>query len=125
MVSENIKEAKEKYRDKNAGTPIPVKKPSNIIGGKLTRQELFELENKPKTAKELIIDRFICFLPILAGIIALLEYMYIPNYKNNYASYTYVYFIGILITLVLIAFAASFFNKAVFYKLLYNRHQGL
>jgi len=120
MVSENIKEAKEKYQDKNAGAPIPVKKPSNIIGSKLTRQELFELENKPKTAKELIIDRFICFLPILAGIIALLEYMYIPNYKNNYASYTYVYFIGILITLVLIAFAASFFNKAVFYKLLYK-----
>ena len=86
----------------------------------LTRQELFDLENRSKTKTELLLDRFICLLPVLSGIIALLEYMYVPNYKNNYASYTYVYFLSVLTSLALLGFTGSFFNKQLFYILLYK-----
>lgn len=64
---------------------------------KLTRQQLRELEEKEKTKGQQLLDRFIVISPILCGIIAILEYMFIPNNSANSNPYTYLTFVVILI----------------------------
>lgn len=86
----------------------------------MTREELRELERAPKTDKQIFLDRLICCLPILIGILAVLEYMYMPNYKNNTGTYTYVWFMTLLIAVVLVVFVVSLFKKNVFYQLRYK-----
>ena len=86
----------------------------------MTKEELQELENKPKTKKEIFMDWFICILPIICGIAAICEYLYVPNYKNNTGTYTYVIFLGILVVCLLIFALVSIKNKKAFRTLRYK-----
>lgn len=86
----------------------------------MTREELKELESAPKTKKQNVLDRFICFFPIIIGLLAIVEYLYVPNHKNNTCTYTYVWFLGILIVIVLVLFLISLKNKRVFDRLRYK-----
>lgn len=89
----------------------------------LTERELKELEAAPKTKLDNILDRVICFLPVLMGAIAILEYMYVPNAKqaSTYeTTYCYVIFIGALIAIALSMFIASIFSKRAFDYLRYH-----
>lgn len=83
----------------------------------LTAEEIFEMEAKPKTRKDIIIDYIISFLPILAGILSLLEYYFIPNFEGKKNTHVYGAFMMILIAIPLVMFVFSFFNK--------NAHRNL
>lgn len=92
---------------------------------KLTRQQLRELEEKEKTKGQLLFDRFMVILPILCGIIAVLEYMLIPDNSPNSNPYTYLTFVVVLIAayILYLLFAAmkkSGGDKTVMDKLRYK-----
>ena len=57
--------------------------PEDASGGtvldNLTRDRLEELESAPRTPMRLFCDYLICFLPVLAGCLALAEYLWVPN----------------------------------------------
>lgn len=87
---------------------------------KITKEELLELERRPRTRVEVIKEYLICFAPILFGFFALAEYLYLPNYKDNEATYTYAIFLSILIAYMLALFVLGLFRKKTFYNLLYK-----
>ncbi len=84
---------------------------------KITRYELLELEAKSKTKTQVLLDYLIAFLPIVAGLLALLEYYLIPNVRANEDEHVY----GLFITIGLLAFAVtlvfSLFKKQLFVKI--------
>ena len=49
----------------------------------LTKEQLKEIEQKPKSNLYKIFDRIIIFLPVISIILALLEFYYVPNYGEN------------------------------------------
>lgn len=61
---------------------------------KITRYELSELEAKPKTKIQIVLDYIISFLPIIVGLLTLLEYYLIPNIRVNEKPHPYGIFIG-------------------------------
>ena len=71
--------------------------------GDLTRSELKQLETKEKTAMEKTLETVTLALPVACGIVALLEYLLLPNYARNYDPFTYVY--------VLCAFIAAYITS--------------
>lgn len=77
----------------------------------ITKEELMEMEERPKTNKEIVLDYIISFLPILMGIVALLEYYYIPNFQGNQNTHIYGLFIGSLTIICLVYFLFSLKNK--------------
>ena len=92
----------------------------DLLDQNLTAQEIMELEARPKTRKDLAIDRLISLLPVIFGIIHLLEYYFIPNYKNNKNTHIYGAFIGLLTLAFFIYFIFSLFNKNKSQKLRYK-----
>ena len=86
----------------------------------MSSEELSELESKPKTRAQKIADRVICALPIVVGLLAELEYMYLPNAVGARTTYVYVYFLLALVVAVAAYFVASFFNKKAFAHLRYK-----
>lgn len=86
----------------------------------LTKSELIELESAPKTKFQIVLDYFICFLPIFVGILHLMEYYFIPNKGINTSTNVYGIFIGVQMAILLIAFLVSLKNKIVFKKLRYK-----
>lgn len=70
--------------------------------GGLTRSELFDLERKERTKAQYYLDIIICFLPIVAGVIAILEYLLIPDNSLNLNPHMYTGFLVILIAAYII-----------------------
>lgn len=71
-----------------------------------------------KRKKESLLKRL---LPIIFGILALLEYLYFPNYDENMmASPVYLYFLSFLIALYGIFLLISFKNENIKSKLTYK-----
>lgn len=91
-----------------------------LINSELTVQEIMELEAKPKTKKDIALDYLITFLPVLFGIISLLEYYYVPNYRNNKNTHVYGIFIGILTLGFFLYFIIGLLNKNEHSKLRYR-----
>lgn len=81
--------------------------------------DLRELESKPKSKRQKMFDRIICALPILFGIAALLEYLYVPNTGSNYSTMLYAYFLDILIGACAVFFLVSLKSKRAYRKLRY------
>ncbi len=75
--------------------------------GRLTRQQLKELEEKEKTGFQKALDYLIMILPFICGVAAVLEYWMIPNGSPNSNPYTYVGFLVVLISVYLLYFAFS------------------
>ena len=86
----------------------------------LTRERLAELESKPRTPLRVLADYTVCLMPIVFGLLALAEYLYIPNLKGNESTSTYSYFLGVLILFVVIFFIVSLFLRKAFYVLRYK-----
>lgn len=78
------------------------------------KDELMTLEEKPKTNFQKSLDKFILFLPVIASIIHLLEYYYMPNFGSNTSTNVYGIFIAILGFATLVCAIVSLFNKRVF-----------
>ncbi len=79
---------------------------------KLTRQQLRELEEKEKTKGQILFDKFMVILPILCGIVAVLEYMMVPDNSPNSNSYTYVGLLCILIFAYIVYQVFALIKKA-------------
>lgn len=86
----------------------------------LTRDELLELERAPRSPKQILLDYLICFGPILAGTLAVLEYLYMPNLPGNECTNVYVVFVFGLMGLIAAAFVVSFRHKRTFQVLRYK-----
>lgn len=86
----------------------------------LTAEEIMELEAKPKTKKDVIIDYIISFLPVIFGLISLLEYYFIPNYRGNSNTHVYGIFLAILTLGFFIYFLFSLANKNIHKRLRYR-----
>ena len=86
----------------------------------LTRERLAELESRPRTPLRIFMDYTVCFMPVIFGLLALAEYLYVPNVKGSTATSTYTYFLSFLITAAGIYFVMSFFSKKAFIVLRYK-----
>ncbi|MDU2131519.1 MAG: hypothetical protein E7E74_02855 [Finegoldia magna] len=66
----------------------------------LTRERLIELESRPKTKAQKILDVVKLILPIIMGVICVFEYVLYPNLKPDATqTNTYVVFIWALVAL--------------------------
>ena len=77
----------------------------------LTEAELRELEKKPKSNREILWDKIVCFFPAIMAIIHLLEYLYVPNLPGNTATNTYTGFLVIFIIYFLIRAIMALVNE--------------
>lgn len=68
----------------------------------ITREELYEKEQLPRTRGQIVLDCLTCFIPLLCGALALTEYFFIPNVKPNDRPFIYAYFIVILMSVYLV-----------------------
>lgn len=65
---------------------------SKDYGAVSSVEELLEQEEKGKTKREKNLDLLIQLSPFLMGVLALLEYFYVPNHHGFEASYVYAFF---------------------------------
>lgn len=72
---------KDSNKKKSAGT-------TNLA--QLTRQQLRDLETKEKTVGQKVLDGIIMVFPVVCGIIAILEYLIVPNGSSNDNPNTYL-----------------------------------
>lgn len=92
------------------------------MADQVSLKELYELESErqKKTRSQKILERGLTLLPILTGILHLLEYLYIPNKGMNTCTMVYAYFIIVGIIVWATLFIISFFNTTVYEKLKYK-----
>ena len=90
---------------------------SSIDLKSLTKEQLREIEQKPKSKLSKILDKVILFLPVFSIILALLEYYYVPNYGNNLITDVYGIFLGAQLIIFLVLGILSFFIKRVYYRI--------
>lgn len=91
----------------------------------LNRQQLRELETKQKTTFQTVLDWVIMVLPVVCGIIAILEYKLIPDGNTNKNPNTYLGALLVFIGAYVIYFLIALIQKArgnqpVFDKLRYR-----
>lgn len=87
---------------------------------KITREQLLEMERKPKTKKDHILEKIYIFLPIVMGLLHLIEYYYMPNFQVNSNTHVYGIFLGILLLMYITALLIGYFKKDIYQKLLYK-----
>lgn len=80
--------------------------------GTLSRQQLRQLEAKEKTKFQIVLDWIIMVLPVVCGILAILEYKLVPDMVSNMNPNTYVgaliFFIGLYVLYFLISLIKKF-----------------
>jgi len=90
---------------------------------KLTTWDLKQLEAKQKTFTQKVLDRVLCALPLVITLLVILQYKFVPNFKNftsldiNRPTDLYVYFIGIFAVLFFVRNIIAIFSKREFEKL--------
>lgn len=77
----------------------------------LSRQELKELEAKEKTVFQSVLDWIIMVLPIICGVIAILEYKMIPDKITNNNPNTYVGALWVFIGIYFLYFLVALIKK--------------
>lgn len=80
--------------------------------GTLSRQQLRQLEAKEKTKFQIVLDWIIMVLPVVCGILVILEYKLVPDMVSNMNPNTYVgtliFFIGLYVLYFLISLIKKF-----------------
>ena len=84
---------------------------SKDYGAVSSVEELLEQEEKGKTKREKNLDLLIQLSPFLMGVLALLEYFYVPNHQGFTASHVYAFFLLLLLLGNGISFLLSFRGK--------------
>ena len=84
---------------------------SKDYGAVSSVEELLEQEEKGKTKREKNLELLIQGSPFLLGVLALLEYFYVPNHQGFEASYVYAFFLLLLLVGNGISFLLSFRGK--------------
>ena len=87
----------------------------------LNRRQLKELEEREKTPAQKAAEMIVLLLPLLCGVIALAEYMILPNNSRNSRPWSYVWVLGAAITAYLISFLVAWVKKRGGEKQLYER----
>lgn len=91
----------------------PMEEPfTRSSASEMTAEELKLLERAPRTRMQDFLDHAICFLPTLAGLLAIAEYLYVPNISGARITYTYAIFMAILSGAALVAAVVSFARPA-------------
>jgi len=83
----------------------------------LTREQLAELEKRPKSKLQQKLDYCISGAPIAFATLLLLNYHYLPNYKFNTTTAVYPLFVGIFLLHFIGWFLAGLFSKKLREKL--------
>lgn len=83
-------------------------------------RELLSLSFPSKLQKPQIIQTAIILSPVMMGLIAMAEYLWLPNFESAASSNTYTYFLLILMTLWCSACVASLFKASVLAKVRYK-----
>lgn len=86
---------------------------------KLTKEQLKEIEQKPKGKIHKVFNYIILFLPVFAISIALMEYYYVPNFGQNVITDVYGIFLGIQLVIFFVLAILSLFIKSVYYRILH------
>lgn len=86
----------------------------------LSQRDLRRLERRDRTRAQQLADRLVCLLPVLAGLLAVLEYLYVPSVPFARLTWTYPAFMGGLIALALAGFVASLASERAFEYLRYH-----
>ncbi len=86
----------------------------------ITVGELIELEEKPKTRLQTLVNRIICISPVLAAAILLYQYYYVPDFGLNIRTNVYPAIIAFLTLILIGVFIAGFFQKKAYKFLLKN-----
>lgn len=76
--------------------------------------ELRRIERGPRTRRDRLADGAVCLLPVVFGVAAILEYLYVPSLPGSFLTWTYVGFMGILVGCAFAAFLASCVNERAF-----------
>ena len=84
---------------------------SKDYGAVSSVEELLEQEEKGKIKREKNLDLLIQLSPFLMGVLALLEYFYVPNHQGFEASYVYAFFLLLLLLGNGTSFLLSFRGK--------------
>lgn len=79
--------------------------------GRLTRQQLRELETKEKTRGQIILDWIIMVLPAVCGGVAVLEYLLVPNNSPNKNPNTYLGVLAVFIVAYVLYFLFALVKK--------------
>ena len=74
---------------------------------KLTRAQLMELEERDKTPREKLLDAIITFLPIVALVIGLAEYLLIPDINPNPMPHMYTVVLAVLLAAYVVMFVVA------------------
>ena len=101
------------------------KRAETVPNGRLTRQQLKELEAKEMTPLQRVFEVIIMFLPLVCGLVSILEYKLIPDNSMNRNPNTYFWFLVILEAAYAVygAYAAALYfmgKKSVQEKLRYR-----
>lgn len=86
----------------------------------LSQRDLKRLEQRHRTRAQKVADRLVCLLPVLAGLLAVLEYLYVPSVSSARLTWTYPIFMGGLIALALVGFVASLASERAFEYMRYH-----
>ena len=86
---------------------------------KISLKELntLELERKHISTAGKVLQRILTALPIVAGLLHLIEYMFIPNKGMNTCTATYAYILIFFIGVWAVLYIISFFNFALYKKI--------
>lgn len=76
----------------------------------ITKEELLEMEKTQKTKLQKVLDIIISTLPFFCGILAVLEYWFVPNIRENKNPMTYVYLLLFFITLYVVFWIHGIFQ---------------
>lgn len=85
-------------------------------------KELTELEQDRKkiTQGQKVLSRIIAALPVIAGVLHLIEYLFVPNKGTNSCTYVYAYLVGIGVAVWGVLYIISFFRSELYETLKYK-----
>lgn len=89
--------------------------------GNLTRRELKELEEKEKTPIQKAVEVVLMILPLVCGVIAMLEYILLPDLSRNKNPMYYVYVLLIFMAVYFCCGVAAAYNKWKGNKIFYEK----
>jgi NitT/TauT family transport system permease protein len=85
-------------------------------------KELTELEQDRKkiTPVQKVISRIVAALPVIAGVLHLIEYLFVPNKGTNSCTFVYAYIVGIGVLVWGVLYIISFFRSELYETLKYK-----
>ena len=85
-------------------------------------KELAELEQDRKkiTKGQKVLSRIIAALPVIAGALHLIEYLFVPNKGTNSCTPVYAYIVGLGVAAWAVLYIISFFRSELYETLKYK-----